>query len=478
MSFPTGHALLIGVGSYLHHDMVPNLPNTVEDVRQLATILTDPQFCGYPPEQVTVLHNDTATRDGLLAALEHLVATTTADSTVLIYYAGHGHYNAPASTADRVYFLTTHETVLTSDSWVVPSTAVSQQELITVLQRLPAERVLLLFNACHAGELHPTMSLDAESAPSVKGSNLPEQTAAALLGTGSGRIIITACRDNQVSQAGGWSTTVFAHYLLETLQGEDVPSRDGYISVFDLYMTVYAKVKARVLDRYFQKQEPVLTILRGIGPFAVSLYPGNTPTMSAGTPLGGTLAPTIPVHAVSTADAQTALQSILNTTPLTQIGDNYRDTIAASDHGSITRDHAMIAANRSQQVRDEGIIMNAPQSQGAIGRAQAVTQHFGPPSTPFTSPPSTATREDVPLPSLFAVVGLFQPVLTELLATTDLAIQYELQVLELHLKGASVAVSDTGRRVKLEQALAVATTLAETHPTLAILRFVLHHMTR
>jgi hypothetical protein len=48
MSFSDGHALLIGVGSYIHHTAVTNLPTTVEDVRQLAALLTDPQYCGYP----------------------------------------------------------------------------------------------------------------------------------------------------------------------------------------------------------------------------------------------------------------------------------------------------------------------------------------------------------------------------------------------------------------------------------------------
>jgi tetratricopeptide (TPR) repeat protein len=285
MSFSTGHALLIGVGSYIHHAAVTNLPNTVEDVHQLAAILTDPQYCGYPAVQVTVLHDATATRDGVLAALDHLVTTTTPDSTVLIYYAGHGHYDAPADAADRVYYLTTHETDLTpepptapttatANRWIVPDTAISQAELLAALQRLPAQRVLLLFNACHAGELHPTMSLGTVPAPVTQSSNPPEPLAAALLGTGSGRVIVTACRDSQVSQAGPGPTTIFAEYLLAALQGHDVSNRDGTISAFDLYMTVYAKVKARVLDRYYRHQEPVLTTLRGIGPFPVALYQG------------------------------------------------------------------------------------------------------------------------------------------------------------------------------------------------------------
>jgi hypothetical protein len=88
MGFSTGHALLIGVGSYIHHDAVTNLPTTVEDARRLAALLTDPLYCGYPAEQVTVLHDEQASRDGVLAALEHLATTTTTDSTVLIYYAG------------------------------------------------------------------------------------------------------------------------------------------------------------------------------------------------------------------------------------------------------------------------------------------------------------------------------------------------------------------------------------------------------
>jgi tetratricopeptide (TPR) repeat protein len=236
---------------------------------------------------VTVLHAEQATRDGVLAALDHLVTTTTPDSTVLIYYAGHGHYDAPESSTVRAYFLTTHETdltpepptasaTLTPERWIVPETAISQAELLTALKQLPAQRVLLLFNACHAGELHPTMSLGAAPASVLPGSNPPEPLAAALLGTGSGRVIITACRDTQLAHTGGGPTTIFAEYLLAALQGQDVPNRTGTISVFDLYLAVYEKVKARVLDRLFKHQEPVLTMLSGVGPFPVALYQGAT----------------------------------------------------------------------------------------------------------------------------------------------------------------------------------------------------------
>jgi len=54
MRFSTDHALLIGVGSYIHHLAATNLPTTVEDVRRLAALLTDPRYCGYPAAQVTV----------------------------------------------------------------------------------------------------------------------------------------------------------------------------------------------------------------------------------------------------------------------------------------------------------------------------------------------------------------------------------------------------------------------------------------
>lgn len=48
----TAHALLIG-SSYAHASQL-NVPITAADAGAVATVLRDQQYCGYPPEQVTM----------------------------------------------------------------------------------------------------------------------------------------------------------------------------------------------------------------------------------------------------------------------------------------------------------------------------------------------------------------------------------------------------------------------------------------
>ncbi|MEZ4677073.1 MAG: caspase family protein [Caldilineaceae bacterium] len=144
-------------------------------------------------------------------------------------------------------------------------------ELITKLRAIRAKRLLLILNACHAGALSPSLSLDP-----FEGTAPPAEATAAILATGEGRIIITACRPEQKSWVGRGQLTLFAQALVDGLRGQGyVPNRGGYVSAFGLYEHLYATVKeqAAALGHI---QEPELTVLRGVGPFPVSLYRGAT----------------------------------------------------------------------------------------------------------------------------------------------------------------------------------------------------------
>lgn len=263
MSFDKGHALVIGVGSYAHAPKW-NVPITVADAMRLGEVLRDPALCGYPEQQVQVLHDASSGRDGILGALDAL-SKVSAGETVLLFYCGHGAYGTDGS-----YYLTTHETRM-SGAKVVKGTGISQEELLAKLRAIPAKRLLLLFNACHVGELSPSLGPDQ---PTFGDVNLPPQASEALLSTGEGRIIITACRAKQVSSIGKGQLTLFAQALVDGLSGEGyVPNNQGYISAFGLYEHIYHAVKeaAAALHR---TQEPELTVLRGVGPFPLALYRG------------------------------------------------------------------------------------------------------------------------------------------------------------------------------------------------------------
>ncbi|HEY3228927.1 MAG TPA: caspase family protein, partial [Roseiflexaceae bacterium] len=270
MSFDHGHALVIGVNNY------PNVPGlnvaqTRADAEAVAAVLRYQQFCGYPESQVTLLVDIGATRGAILGALDALAGMVSDSDTVLLFYAGHGMYGA-----DGAYYLSSSDVQIApvdGKSKVVGGTGVSEAELITKLRAIKAQRVLLIFNACHSGAVSPTLGVE-QQAPA--GRNPPNETTAALLATGAGRIIITACRAAQYSYIGTGALTLFTQALVSGLLGQGVSGRNGYISAFDLYTHIYTTVSETVKNDYRGIQEPELTILKGVGPFAVALYRGAT----------------------------------------------------------------------------------------------------------------------------------------------------------------------------------------------------------
>ncbi|MEI6179305.1 MAG: caspase family protein, partial [Chloroflexales bacterium] len=273
MPFPTAHALLIGIGTYQYVPRI-NVPITVADANAVAAVLRDPQCCGYRPEQVRLLSDATASRAGILATLDSLAAQVGEGDTVFVFYAGHGEYG------DDGYYLTTHDTQLDGRK-VLTGSGLREAELIAKLRAIKAKRLLLIVNACHSGEISPVL---APSEAPQTGTPLPSQIAAALLGTGEGRVIISACRENQYAFIGPGPLSLFTQALVDGLQGKGVSSNRGYISLFDLYTHLYfaledavpRKVAAWVRQHYGEKQEPELTMLKGVGPFAVALYRGAT----------------------------------------------------------------------------------------------------------------------------------------------------------------------------------------------------------
>ena len=319
MTFAAGHALLIGVGQYQFEPHL-SVPATAADAQALEAALRDDKYCGYPQDQVRLLVDAAASRQGILGALDELTQRTNENATVTIFYSGHGIVDA-----HQTYYLTTTDTKLggtPGKRTIVDNSAISQQELLEKLRALKAKRLLLIFNACHSGEVSPV--LDADGTP-FTGQNPPADTTAAALATGSGRVIITACRENQYAFIGNGKQTIFTQALLEGLHGEGVGSRGGYISAFDLYTYLYYAVGEAVQQlpesvrtKYGGVQEPELTVLKGVGPFAVALYRGATT-------LGEFQAPDRParntaVREISPAVSRALLGQIL------QIGGNLGDT--------------------------------------------------------------------------------------------------------------------------------------------------------
>lgn len=263
MPFAQGHALIIGVSKYQKNPYA-NVSVLASEARAVAQVILDNQRCGYPADQVELLLDTAATKAGILDALDRLAGRTAEKDTLFIYYAGHGSLGT-----DGNYQLVSNDAEFQSGR-VVPGSGISVADLVTRLRAFKPQRALLFFNTCFSGSISPTLGPPGEK---IESAGLSVDTSSALLATGKGRIIITACREDQSSHIGSGPVTIFGWALIEGLHGKGVGNSAGYISAYNLYEHIYRQVTRKVKSLN-HVQEPELTIIKGVGPYPVALFKG------------------------------------------------------------------------------------------------------------------------------------------------------------------------------------------------------------
>jgi hypothetical protein len=321
MTFSQGHALLVGVSSYTHEPRL-NVPVASRDAKAIRDVLLDRQYCGYREEQVITLYEDRANREHILDALDRLASRVKKDSTVFIFFCGHGDYGT-----DGNYYLLCNDSRVEGNK-VSSGTGICQQEFLLKLRAIEAQRVVVVLNSCHSGEISPSLSIKE----TFGGKVLPNETAEALMATGSGRILITACREGQLSWIGGRNLSIFSQALFDALEGKDITPLGGFVSVFDLYTSLYQNVSSQVGDLLGVEQEPELTVLKGVGPFAVALYQGASQTNLGAVDEMVELPQEGVVRQVEAEKSNLAYQKILHQSGRINIGEHNRIDI----HGNMT----------------------------------------------------------------------------------------------------------------------------------------------
>jgi uncharacterized caspase-like protein len=100
--FTNGYALLIGVDENYMDNWA--LPDVTKDIEALTKVLTHPERCAYPNDNVKVLTGQEATRQGILDGLEWLQervpSDASGDAMSVVYYTGHGWRDESAVAAD------------------------------------------------------------------------------------------------------------------------------------------------------------------------------------------------------------------------------------------------------------------------------------------------------------------------------------------------------------------------------------------
>jgi len=240
--FTHGYALLIGAGD--------DLPVTVQDAIALRDILVEPRRCAYPHDQVKLLAEGQANRQGILEGLNWLISKVQndPDATTLVYFSGHGGL-----------IPTFHLVPFGYNSQDLVNTAIPRTEFAQKLLSIRAKKLLVILDCCHAG------GMASVKAPGLVQSPVPPELNAVLT-EGSGRVVIASSRKDEVSYTGS-PYSVFTQALREGLAGYGAADKDGYAYVADVAMYVGRMVSNRTKD----KQHPILN-LAAADNFAIAYY--------------------------------------------------------------------------------------------------------------------------------------------------------------------------------------------------------------
>ncbi len=293
--FPQGHALVIGVGAYA--DSRWNVPTAARDAQGLAQVLGDPAAGGYSLRNLELVCDREATRDGVLRALQRLADRVGPDSVVLISFSCHG-----AQGTDGLYYLATHDAAFAEDGRIVAGSGLSIVDLVRALRQIGSRHLLILVNACYAGQLGSRIGpLDlAPEEAAGHGRMLPYEAGDELLASGQGRAIITASRPEQRSYfLSDREHSFFGQALIDAISGAGISGYSGYVGLFELYESVHRQVTGAVLRAVGKAQEPVLTLLQGVGTFPVASYRGATgraELLSARPPAGAAVREVPPIN--------------------------------------------------------------------------------------------------------------------------------------------------------------------------------------
>lgn len=263
------YALLIGVGAYESLDF-PDLVVTVKDAEAIRDVLRDPNYCGYPRDNVHVLLGEHATIGNIRTSLQYLAHGAAFAGTVFIYFSGHG--GRDDSTGAWSAYLCPRGADLRN----LPETAISAAELSEALGAIAAQRLVLILDMCFAGGIEMKSPFSRNGWKSGWSDD-----AYGLLTQGSGRAIIASSRENQVSYVRSENDmSVFTYHLVQALQGAAEYGDEGVVRLLPTYTYVCNAVAQDHPD-----QEPVLKIPQLIGgdfPLALAAkrLPETEPTLA------------------------------------------------------------------------------------------------------------------------------------------------------------------------------------------------------
>jgi Caspase domain/Domain of unknown function (DUF4384) len=151
-------ALLVGINKY---KSVPRLQGSLNDIETMRQILIT--RWGFSDKLITMVTDEAATRNGILAALEQLVKEAGPNDTVYFHYSGHGSQVEDLNGDEPDDHL--DETLVPQDGRSGDVRDITDDELDAVFAKMRAKSAMIVLDSCHSGTATRSLDIRTRSIP-------------------------------------------------------------------------------------------------------------------------------------------------------------------------------------------------------------------------------------------------------------------------------------------------------------------------
>jgi len=236
------YAIVIGIEEY--RQKLPRADFAQSDARLMSEYLI--KVMGYPEENVIVLTNEKALQSDLAKYFERwLPNQVEKDSTVFIYYSGHG---APDHRTGGAYLVP-----YDGDPAFISETGYPLKRMYDALGKLPAREIIVVLDSCFSGAGGRSV-LAKGLRPLV--INLQSSTVL----PGNIKVLAASAGDQVSATYDEKGHGLFTYFMLKGIKNEAVIKKDGTIRLDDLFGYLKPQVERVARKQYNNEQTPQLIV--------------------------------------------------------------------------------------------------------------------------------------------------------------------------------------------------------------------------